>query len=394
MRSPVAADTIPSRGRLFEGPCTDGRSEFARDRQRIIHSAAFRRLSLKTQVFSLPSDHVRTRLTHTLEVAQIARGIAARLNLDPELSENIALGHDLGHSPLGHRGEHYLDEVLADRGGFDHNAQAVAIVERLERRYAAFDGLDLTFEALEGIIAHNGPLVGPDGLQIGKRAGKPVPEDIRRAARLRGIDLSKHPSAEAQIAALSDDCAYLAADLEDGLRSGVIDLRRVREVELVDRVWRASDLDSVGDHERKAHEISRGLISRMASDIAQTSAELLQGLTHPDQVRDRREASISLSGPMAALQDELKSWLYANLYWSDAVKGEADEAARNVGELVTWFLEEPSLMPGEWGEGLDGDVDLQVIADRVRDYVSGMTDRYAMAQHHAIASGRSLAPTV
>ncbi|BCB22126.1 hypothetical protein OCUBac02_50200 (plasmid) [Bosea sp. ANAM02] len=177
------------------------------------------------------------------------------------------------------------------------------------------------------------------------------------------------------------------------MRSGVIDLRRVREVELVDHVWRASGLDAVSDQERKAHEISRGLIGRMAADIAQTSAQLLEGLTHPDQVRDRREASISLSEPMAALQSELKSWLYANLYWSDAVKDEADEAARNVGELATWFLEEPSLMPGEWSEGLDG-ADPQVIADRVRDYVSGMTDRYAMAQHRAIASGRLLTPRI
>lgn len=393
MRSPVAADTITSRGRLFEGPCTDGRSEFARDRQRVIHSAAFRRLSLKTQVFSVPSDHARTRLTHTLEVAQIARDIAARLHLDETLADLIACCHDLGHSPLGHRGEDQLSEALRDFGGFDHNAQAVAIVERLERRYATFDGLDLTFEALEGIIAHNGPLVGADGLQTGKHAGKPIPKDIRRAVELRGIDLAKHASAEAQIAALADDCAYLAADLEDGVRSGVIDLRRVREVEIVDRVWRASDLDAVGDQERRAHEISRGLINGMVSDITQTSAELLQGLTHPDQVRERAEPSIRLSEPMLALQGELKSWLYANLYWSEAVKDEADEAARNVGELATWFLEEPSLMPGEWGMGLDA-ADAQMIADRVRDYVSGMTDRYAMAQHQTIASGRALAPSI
>ncbi|CAH1689706.1 Deoxyguanosinetriphosphate triphosphohydrolase [Hyphomicrobiales bacterium] len=286
-----------------------------------------------------------------------------------------------------------MSEALRDFGGFDHNAQAVAIVERLERRYATFDGLDLTFEALEGIIAHNGPLVGADGLQTGKHAGKPIPKDIRRAVELRGIDLAKHASAEAQIAALADDCAYLAADLEDGVRSGVIDLRRVREVEIVDRVWRASDLDAVGDQERRAHEISRGLINRMVSDITQTSAELLQGLTHPDQVRERAEPSIRLSEPMLALQGELKSWLYANLYWSEAVKDEADEAARNVGELATWFLEEPSLMPGEWGMGLDA-ADAQMIADRVRDYVSGMTDRYAMAQHQTIASGRALAPSI
>lgn len=393
MRSPVAADTIPSRGRLFDGPCTDGRSEFARDRQRIIHSAAFRRLSLKTQVFPVPSDHTRTRLTHTLEVAQIARDIAARLGLDESLSDSIALSHDLGHCAFGHRGEEFLSDALRDHGSFDHNSQAVAIVERLERRYAAFDGLDLTFETVEGIIAHNGPLVGPDGLQIGKNAGKPVPDDTLKAARLRGIDLTRHASAEAQVAALADDCAYLAADLEDGVRSGIIDLARVREVEIIDRVWRASDLDGVIDQERKAHEISRGLISRMASDITQTSSERLQGLTHPDEVRDREEATIRLSEPMAALQDELKTWLYANLYWSDAVKEETDEAARNVGELATWFLDDPSLMPGEWGQGLDG-VGTQVIANRVRDYVSGMTDRYAMAQHQVIASGRALGPSI
>ena len=285
-RAAYAAAPDKSAGRLLPEPSSPTRSDFQRDRDRIIHSTAFRRLAHKTQVF-VPheGDHYRTRLTHSIEVGQLARALARSLALDEDLAEAVALAHDLGHTPFGHTGEEVLDALMAGDGGFDHNAQTLRIVTKLERRYAEFDGLNLTYETLEGLVKHNGPLLKPDGSPILGRRG--IPGIFREADEIRSLGLGRHAAAEAQCAALADDIAYNAHDLDDGLRAGLFSLAACREVPYL-----AMLLEDIVDHHpglddnRAVHELTRRLITGFVEDAIAESRARLDGLDSLDAVRD------------------------------------------------------------------------------------------------------------
>src|SRR5471032_3257895 len=268
-RADYAADPATSRGRRWPERPNPTRNAFGRDCDRIIHSTAFRRLAHKTQVFVYhEGDHYRTRLTHTLEVAQIARSLARALGLDEDLAEALALAHDLGHPPFGHAGERALDEALSGFGGFDHNAQALRIVTDLERRYAAFDGLNLTWETLEGLVKHNGPLTNRQGAPVSRYAQHGVPPAILAYNQIQDLELWSQPSAEAQVAALSDYIAYDAHDIDDGLRADLFSLDDIAEVALVGDIVRGIRVQHASiDQSRRVHETVRTLITRMIEDV-------------------------------------------------------------------------------------------------------------------------------
>ncbi len=371
--SPASSARRPSRGRQHPEDVATLRTEFERDRDRVTHSRSFRRLAHKTQVFIDPTgDHVRTRLTHTIEVSQIARSLARRLGLDEDLAETIALAHDLGHPPYGHEGEDALDLALADHGGFDHNAQAVRIVEVVERPYAAFDGLNLSYEAVEGIMAHNGPLVGLDGLPL--HGGRPIEPAFASAAALHGVDMTLHASAEAQCAAVADDIAYDCHDIEDGVRSGLLTLGDVARMPIAGDVLRSA---GVADRpERAVHEVTRRLMGLMVTDVLVTASRTLAEVGDADGVRRLGRPCVSFSQPFLAAEGGLKTYLRDAVYHSDALAPERARARSCVAELVGTFLERPELMPGHWGEDVESGV--ASVADQVRDYVSGMTDRFAI----------------
>src|SRR5215472_2629138 len=258
-RAPFAADPVVSRGRLYEEPPSATRNDFRRDCDRIIHSTAFRRLAHKTQVFVYhEGDHYRTRLTHTLEVTQIARSLARALNLDEDLAEACALGHDLGHPPFGHSGEYALDRCLRDHGGFDHNAQTLAVVTRLERRYAAFDGLNLTFETLEGLVKHNGPLTDAAGQPAGRYAKHGIAQAILAYNARHDLELGLYATAEAQAGAIADDIAYDAHDIDDGLRARMFAIEEVATVSLIGDILAELDRRAPGlEPARRSHELVR-----------------------------------------------------------------------------------------------------------------------------------------
>jgi dGTPase len=276
-RARYACDPATSRGRLYPASASPTRNEYQRDRDRIIHSAAFRRLTHKTQVFIYhEGDHFRTRLTHTIEVSQIARSLARSLGLDEDLAEALALSHDLGHTPFGHTGEEALDECLAGHGGFDHNAQALRIVTRLERRYAGFDGLNLTWETLEGLVKHNGPLLAADGRPVSRYVARGVPPPILEYDAQQGLELSTRASGEAQAAAIADDIAYDAHDLDDGLRAGILDIEELRVVPLLAQLLDEIDLAHPGlEPSRRVHELTRRVITRLVEDVVEESRRRL-----------------------------------------------------------------------------------------------------------------------
>src|SRR5262245_56546452 len=279
-RAPYAADPAVSRGRLHTEPPSATRSDLRRDCDRVIHSSAFRRLAYKTQVFVFhEGDHYRTRLTHTLEVTQIARSLARALGLEEDLAEVSALAHDLGHTPFGHAGERALDQCLAAHGGFDHNAQTLSVVTRLERRYAGFDGLNLTWETLEGLVKHNGPLIDAAGRPVGRYSKHGVPSEIRDYCRLQDLHLAEHASAEAQAAAIADDIAYDAHDIDDGLRAELFTLEDLAPVPFVGDVLR--EIERSHPHlepPRRAHELMRRLITRMIEDVIAEARRRLAAL--------------------------------------------------------------------------------------------------------------------
>ena len=360
-----------SRGRLVKEPETPSRTPFQRDRDRIIHSAAFRRLKHKTQVFVYhEGDHYRTRLTHSLEVAQIARSIARTLGLDEDLTEAIALAHDLGHTPFGHAGEQELDRLMAPYGGFDHNSQTLRIVTRLERRYAAFDGLNLTWETLEGLIKHNGPI---------SSASTAVLELIATL----GVDPSSYAPAEAQAAAIADDIAYNAHDIDDGLRAqlfAVIDLGDVplagEALSEVLKTWPRLD------RARIIHETVRRVISWMISDvIAETGRRLKrQPMASADQVRQRGERLVCFSAQMQEKNRALQAFLSARMYRHEKVMDIMGRAQRVVRDLFEAYVKDPRLLPAGWIE--EGTADMASNYPRqVCDFIAGMTDRYALDQH-------------
>jgi dGTPase len=384
---PFATDWRQSRGRQFPQGTSPTRSEFQRDRDRIIHSTAFRRLKHKTQVFiEHEGDHYRTRLTHTIEVAQIARSLARALGLDEDLAEAVALAHDLGHTPFGHTGEDALDACLVDHGGFDHNAQALHIVTTLERRYAAHDGLNLTLEALEGIVKHNGPLLDSAGKLTSRHHHRGLPSEIIEVDQQLDLRLSLFASAEAQAAAIADDIAYNAHDLDDGLRGGLLDLAELAQAipllaEITDEITKTwGKLDPT----RLVHEIQRRVITRFVED-AITEAERRICALEPQSVDDithAGQAMIAFSAAFAAHDQDIKRTLFSGLYRHPRIMKIRADAAAVVTDLFNRLLENPALMPEEWQR--DSDADHGALPLRVRDYIAGMTDRYALQQHRRL----------
>ncbi len=387
--APFAVDSRLSRGRLFpEGP-SPTRTQYQRDRDRIIHSTAFRRLAHKTQVF-VPheGDHYRTRLTHTIEVGQIARAIARSLRLDEDLAEAQALAHDVGHTPFGHTGEDALEEVMEPYGGFDHNAQALRIVTRLEKRYADYDGLNLAWETLEGLVKHNGPLLQPDGSPIPKYAARGLPIAILEFNGRLPLDLASFASAEAQAAAIADDVAYNAHDIDDGLRAGLFAIEDLRTVDFVGDLVREIEARHPGlEPNRFVHELGRRLITRFVEDAIREGGERLAEAAPQSaaDVRAQQRALVTFSAPMQAADKAIKGFLYPHMYRHPRVMKVRVQAAEVVRRLTRAFLKEPALMPGEWAleaQAMKGDE--MRVARLICDYIAGMTDRFALAEHRRL----------
>ncbi len=378
--SPFAVDHRRSRGRLIAEATSPTRSDFQRDRDRILHSNAFRRLKHKTQVFvEHEGDHYRTRLTHSLEVGQIARSISRILGLDEDLAETLALAHDLGHTPFGHAGEDALDEKMAPFGGFDHNAQTLRIVTRLEHRYAAFDGLNLTWETIEGLTKHNGPLVDAAGRPVGQYARRDISGSIIDISQSHVIDLSTYASAEAQVAAIADDIAYNAHDIDDGLRAGLFRAAELREVPfLAAIIWEIDRLWPGLDESRKGHEIMRRVITRLVEDVASESERRIVSLSprEADDIRFAKAPVIAFSEAMAPAELELKKFLFSHMYRHERVVIQRETAIRTVRDLFDAYHQRPAEM-GEAGSG----VERGRLARRVADYIAGMTDRFALQEH-------------
>jgi dGTPase len=379
---PFASHPEQSRGRLVAEPESANRSVFQRDRDRIIHSTAFRRLKHKTQVFVYhEGDHYRTRLTHSIEVAQIARSIARSLDLNEDLAEAVALAHDLGHTPFGHAGEEALDHCMAEFGGFDHNEQTFRIVTLLEKRYAAFDGLNLTWEALEGVVKHNGPLTGPNA--SAKAQARQAPATVVDYCKVSDLELSGFAGPEAQVAALSDDIAYNNHDIDDGLRAGLFELRDLADVPLagpvIEEVLR---LYPGLETQRLIHEAVRRMINLMVRDvIAETTLRLSRA--QPKNVADVRARTapvVAFSETMRANDRGLKAFLFARMYRHHRVNQMTQKAKRVVSELFELQLERPQCLPPEW-QALTGAPGSATTARVVADYIAGMTDNFALDTH-------------
>jgi dGTPase len=391
LRAPYAADPWASRGRLFAEAASPTRTEFQRDRDRIIHSTAFRRLAHKTQVF-VPheGDHYRTRLTHTIEVAQIARALARALTLDDDLAEALALAHDLGHTPFGHTGEDALEAAMAGHGGFDHNAQALRIVTRLEHRYASFDGLNLCWETLEGLVKHNGPLTDAAGQGIDTYAGRSVPLAILEYDQRQSLELSTYASGEAQAAAIADDIAYNTHDIDDGLRAGVFDLADLADVPFIgDLVREIGRAHPHLERTRVVHELGRRVITRFVEDVIAESRRRLEAL-NPSNAADIRAAArttICFSDDMAEADRAVKAFLYPHMYRHPRVMRVRGEAADIVRSLFDAFAEDAGRMPEEWSHAARAVNGPDPDGRRLRvvcDYIAGMTDRYAAQEHRRL----------
>jgi dGTPase len=382
-RAAYASDPARSRGRLFDEMESPTRTPFQRDRDRIIHSTAFRRLKHKTQVFvAHEGDHYRTRLTHSIEVAQIARALARALRGDEDLAEAVALVHDFGHTPFGHTGEEALNEKMAAWGGFDHNAQSLRVVTRLERRYAEFDGLNLTWETLEGLVKHNGPLTDASG----KGLKGPVPQAIRDYSELHDLELYRFAGIEAQCAAIADDIAYNTHDIDDGLRSGFLTLEMLEKVSLPGSILagvraRYPALDDV----RSGHELLRRQITLMVEDVIVSTTSNLARVKpeSADAVRAAGETLVTFSTGMAAAEKELKAFLYKHLYRHSEVMRVRTYAEQIVRDLFDAYFADPRAMPDGWREGLDRAED-RIKARSVADFLAGMTDTYALKEHRRL----------
>jgi dGTPase len=374
MTAPFATRPEASRGRRFAEEGSKHRSPFQRDRDRIIHSSAFRRLKHKTQVFvEHEGDYYRTRLTHSIEVAQVARTLARVLDLNEELAEAVALAHDLGHPPFGHTGEDELQRLMQPYGGFDHNAQALRIVTRLERHYADFDGLNLTWEALEGIAKHNGPGAGE------------APFGLAEYDAFHDLELGTHASAEAQVAAISDDIAYNNHDLADGLRAGLFTLDDLRALPLVGPCVAAVDARWPGlAAGRREHEALRRFFGLLVEDVLATSrARIAEADPRTaEAVRMLGRPVIRFSDATFAELKEIRAFLYARMYRHWTVQRMRRKAKRVVRELFETFLDAPELMPQEWNRC--GALDATGRARVVADYIAGMTDRFALQEHRKL----------
>ncbi len=378
-RAPYACDPDASKGRLHPEADSATRTPFARDRDRIIHCTAFRRLKEKTQVFvAHEGDYYRTRLTHSLEVAQIARSTAAALGLDADLAETIALAHDLGHPPFGHAGEDLLEEHMRPFGGFDHNVQTFRVVTELERRYPRFEGLNLTWETLEGVIKHNGPLT--------EKLGEPAYAPVVAFDRAWPLELSGYASAEAQVAAIADDIAYNNHDVDDGLQAGLFQLEDLAEVPLIGPAIASVRADYPGVDARMLRlEAVRRMIGEMIGDViavTRAGAEAA-GLPSPEAVRSLGRQLVRFSPDMLEDLTSLRAFLHARMYRHFRVNRTRSQARRILAQMFELFMEEPQTLPTDWflrAEGLEG----AALARIVCDYIAGMTDRFAIEEHRRL----------
>ena len=386
-RALYACDPDRSRGRLFSEPPSKTRSPFRRDCDRVIHSTAFRRLKHKTQVFVFhEGDHYRTRLTHSLEVAQIARALARQLGLDEDLTETLALAHDLGHPPFGHAGERALDACLTSHGGFDHNAQALRVVTSLEHRYPGFDGLNLTWEALEGIVKHNGPLTERSGAPVGKYREHGVPVGIADYDGTYDLELWSFASLEAQVAAIADDIAYDAHDIDDGLRAGLFAVDDLKVMPLTAEIIAAIAKHYPGlDDVRRGAELVRELISYLIGAVMSEAVARLEA-AQPQSVHDVR----NLDRPMVAfpagvteVEAEIKAFLYQHMYRHPRVMRVMGEAEQIVSDLFARYRKSPGDLPSEWLEGTGSETEAER-ARRIGNFIAGMTDRFALTEHQRL----------
>jgi dGTPase len=384
-RAPFACDPDRSRGRLVAEPPSRTRSPFRRDCDRVIHSTAFRRLKYKTQVFVFhEGDHYRTRLTHSLEVAQIARALARQLGLDEDLTETLALAHDLGHPPFGHAGERALDACLKQSGGFDHNAQTLRVVTSLEHRYPEFDGLNLTWESLEGIVKHNGPLTDRGGAPVGRYVEHGVPVGIADYVKSYDIELWSFASLEAQVAAVADDIAYDAHDIDDGLRAGLFHLDDLKAMPLLAGIIAEIDarypaLEDV----RRGAELVRELISHLIGAVfaeAQRNLEVANPQSAED-VRLQTRALIGFPSEAAGQEAAIKAFLRQHMYRHERVMRVMRDAERIVADLFGRYLADPAALPPEWLQGCEGE-DERI--RRIGHFIAGMTDRFALTEHHRL----------
>jgi dGTPase len=386
-RAPFACDPEESRGRLFAEPPSRTRSPFRRDCDRVIHSTAFRRLKHKTQVFVFhEGDHYRTRLTHSLEVAQIARALARQLGLDEDLTETLALAHDLGHPPFGHAGERALDACLKDHGGFDHNAQALRVVTALEHRYPEFDGLNLTWESLEGIVKHNGPLTERNGTPVGPYREQGVPVGISEYIKHLDLELWSFASMEAQVAAIADDIAYDAHDIDDGLRAGLFRVDDLKVIPLVSEIiggiaQHYPQLDDV----RRGAELVRELISYLITAVMTEAGKRIAAAQpqSAQDVRTQKQAMIAFSADVATAEAGIKTFLYQHMYRHPRVMQVMGEAEQIVIDLFERYRKSPGDLPAEWLEGTGEETETER-ARRIGNFIAGMTDRYALIEHQRL----------
>jgi dGTPase len=386
-RAPYACDPDSSRGRLFAEPPSKTRSPFRRDCDRVIHSTAFRRLKHKTQVFVFhEGDHYRTRLTHSLEVAQIARALARQLGLDEDLTETLALAHDLGHPPFGHAGERALDKCLQAHGGFDHNAQTLRVVTALEHRYPEFDGLNLTWEALEGVVKHNGPLTERGGGPAGRHSGSGIPVGIADFNRTFDLELWSFASLEAQVAAFADDIAYDAHDIDDGLRAGLFGVDDLKVMPLTSAIiaeigGHYPDLDDV----RRGAELVRELISYLIGAVVSETQKRLAA-AKPQSVHDVRlyhQPMVAFPDSVAQEEAAIKAFLWQRMYRHARVMRVMGEAEGILFDLFARYQASPGDLPAEWVEGTELESEGER-ARRIGNFIAGMTDRFALMEHQRL----------
>ena len=385
MAAPYATDPARARGRLFEEEESLFRSPFQRDRDRIIHASAFRRLKHKTQVFiEHEGDYFRTRLTHSIEVAQVARTVAAALGLNVELTEAIALAHDLGHTPFGHTGEEALDRLMQPYGGFDHNAQALRIVTDLERHYAEWDGLNLTWETLEGIAKHNGPVLDP-------------PFALADYNARHDLELHTHASAEAQVAALADDIAYNNHDLHDGLRAELFSTDDLAQLPVLRDCFARVDAKYPGlNYYRRRHEALRRFFGILVEDVIRVSQRNLSDLD-PQSVADVRKAGRMVIQFTPGLWEDLKvirQFLFERMYRATAVVKMRVAVTQMIDELFPFFMANPDELPKQWRKDVADARDTTSLARIVADYIAGMTDRFAIQEHGRLIGGTPVPPGV
>ncbi len=384
--APYASRPGTSRGRFYPEPESATRSCYSRDRDRIIHSSAFRRLKHKTQVFvQHEGDYYRTRLTHSLEVAQLARSLARTLQADEDLAETVALAHDLGHTPFGHAGEEALDAVTRDIGGFDHNAHALRLVTKLEHRYADFDGLNLTWETLEGLVKHNGPLIDrplrpSNALHEGEADLSKLPGPIASFDKRWPLELSTWPGVEAQLAALADDIAYVSHDIDDGLRAGIFTVQDLAHAPLAgDHVKGVLERHGELELSRFIGELIRTLMSELMEDVLDTTRANLEAgnFASAAALRGAGRAMAAFSPPVLHRLKALKAFQMQNMYRHPRVTASMTRAQAVVTDLYEAFVAEPGLLPADWAQAAEKAVPGTV----ARDYIAGMTDRFALAEY-------------